>query len=81
VTTAGERLEAIETWTRRTFVASVVTAHLTAVLAAAALYGGYEYMRIKSALSEAQATAAKSMDEFRAKMHEKPITQRAGRMP
>lgn len=66
IVTAGERLEAIETWMRRTFVASLVIAHLTAVLAAAALYGGYEYMRIKSAVSEAQAKFAKGMEDLRA---------------
>jgi hypothetical protein len=60
VRTAGDRLEAIETWTRRTFIACVVAAAFLGVIATAILYVGYDYVRLKWAASDAA-------QEFRSK--------------
>jgi hypothetical protein len=44
---AADRLEANETWSRRSFITLLVIAHLTAVPAVVFAYGACEYMRIK----------------------------------
>lgn len=62
--TTGERLDTLETRTRRTFIATLMTANLAAALAFVGACGAYEYMRITSAVSEAQATAAKRLEEL-----------------
>lgn len=54
----------LETRTRRTFIATVMTANLAAALAFVGACGAYEYIRITSAVSEAQAAAAKRLESL-----------------
>jgi len=54
----------LETWTRRTFIATLLTANLAVALAFVGACGAYEYNRITSAVSAAQATAARRLEEL-----------------
>jgi hypothetical protein len=49
--TAGERLEAIERWSRATFAAAVASAILLALIAGGVGYGLAEYVRFKAAVA------------------------------
>lgn len=51
VKTAGERLEAIETWARRTFYAAIVGAACLAPVAICATFAIYQYIRVSIAIS------------------------------
>jgi hypothetical protein len=68
VKSAGDRLEAIERWSRRTFYATVVGACFLGILASATVYGGYVYVRLTMAVGEASAEFSRSMEEARARM-------------
>jgi hypothetical protein len=66
VATAADRLEAIEAYSRRSFITLIVIAHITAIPAFAVAYGALEYMRIKSVVAEAQTKFAKGIEDFHA---------------
>jgi hypothetical protein len=69
--TAGERLEHLETWMRRTFIPITISAVMTAVLAIVGAYGAYEYIRIKCVVVEARSQMAKGLESFSADMQKK----------
>ncbi len=52
VSTASDRLAAIETWTRHTFYAAIVAAGFTGIIAVVALYASVEYTRARWAMQE-----------------------------
>lgn len=61
VKTAGERLESIESWGRRIFIAAAVSAVSLAILAGSAVYFGAEYLRAKQAFGEASRKLSEDM--------------------
>jgi hypothetical protein len=63
VRTAGERLEAIEAWSRRTFVAAAFGAAMLAILAGLAVYVGIDYLQMKAAMGEAAASFQRDMQQ------------------
>ncbi len=52
VSTASDRLAAIETWTRHTCYAAIVAAGFAGILAVVGLYAAVEYTRAKWAVQE-----------------------------
>ena len=64
VQTAGERLERLETWMRRTCIAMTVTAALVAFLAMIAAYCAYDYVCLKNALAEISTKAASDLKQL-----------------
>jgi hypothetical protein len=82
VKTAGERLEAIEAWSRRTFIAAAFAAACTGILASATLYVGYEYIQLRRAASQVasslggderpKATASRAAGSVRRPMPARP---------
>lgn len=62
--TAAESLSLIEQWSRKTFIASAVTAACSAVIALAVLFGLVEYIRFKMAMASAADRIINTKFEF-----------------
>lgn len=65
VQTAGERLERLEVWMRRCFIAMTACAVLLAVLASIGVYGVIDYMRLKWALGQASREIQTHLTDYR----------------
>jgi hypothetical protein len=65
VKTAGERLQAIEAWSRRTFYATVIGASFLGIMASMTVFVAYVYLRVTMAVSEASAAISRGMDDSR----------------
>ncbi len=61
VSTASDRLAAIEEWTRHTFYAAVVAAGFAGVIAVVVFYAAVEYTRAKWAIAEASERMSRSV--------------------
>ncbi len=61
VSTASDRLAAIETWTRHTCYAAIVAASFTGILATVGIYAAVEYTRTKWAIQEASERMSRSV--------------------
>ncbi|MFO0892451.1 MAG: hypothetical protein U0790_25330 [Isosphaeraceae bacterium] len=58
---AGAKLDQLNETMNKVLVAAVACASMLTVLTAIACYGAFEYLRIKSALGEAQAKLSDSL--------------------
>ena len=74
VKSAGERLEAIEAWSKRSFIASTVAASCMGITTAIACYVVIDYVRLKWAAQDAAASFRSEM-EGRMKANPSPITR------
>ncbi len=63
VSTASDRLAAIETWTRHTCYAAIVAASFAGILATVGIYAAVEYTRAKWAVQEAGERMARQIHE------------------
>jgi predicted negative regulator of RcsB-dependent stress response len=63
VRSASDQLRAIEAWGRRTYYASLATAVCMGIVAIAVIVAGWEYYRLKSAVSQAQSSIAKGFSK------------------
>jgi hypothetical protein len=61
VSTASDRLAAIELWARLTFFAAVALVTTTGIIAVVGLYGAVEYTRAKWAVQEASAAMSRQI--------------------
>jgi hypothetical protein len=64
VKTAGMRLEAIEAWSRRTFLATMAGTIFLGLIASGLAVVGWEYLRLKRAIGEAATQVDKTIGEF-----------------